>query len=187
MISRDDSRLMQLQTNRIYVNWRNRPGGEAYPRYPAIIHSLRGALEAFGAVVEGEKLGRVVPEACELSYINHLSPIEDSSEWLERHFVDMHWSLKQHHFLPAPKEFWSRLRFEMPGEGATLQSRIYPGKRAHDGEEVSVWELSARSKCADGNLDTALKWFEIGHEWIVRGFTDLSNPEAQRTLWRREI
>jgi len=29
-------------------------------------------------------------------------------------------------------------------------------------------------------------WFDLAHEWIVRGFTDLTEKEMQETIWKRE-
>ena len=29
------------------------------------------------------------------------------------------------------------------------------------------------------------EWYDVAHEWIVRGFTDLTTPEIQR-VWERE-
>ena len=43
---------------------------------------------------------------------------------------------------------------------------------------------------AVGELETDKKaireWFDVAHEFIVRGFTDLTTPEVQRSVWERE-
>ena len=28
-------------------------------------------------------------------------------------------------------------------------------------------------------------WFDLAHEWIVRGFADLTTEKIQQNIWRR--
>ena len=34
-------------------------------------------------------------------------------------------------------------------------------------------------------MDAVWEWFEVGHEWIVCGFTDLTGATIQKDIWQR--
>jgi uncharacterized protein (TIGR04255 family) len=87
------------------------------------------------------------------------------------------------HFLPSPKALLAELQFGIPEDQGLLRVSFKQGVRQIDQREVMQVDLSARKNAkADGSdLDT---WLEIAHEWIVRGFTDLTSEEAH-AIWRR--
>jgi len=46
-------------------------------------------------------------------------------------------------------------------------------------------ELKATGPSSSTDKKAMLDWFDLAHEWIVRGFTDLTAAEAHK-LWERE-
>jgi uncharacterized protein (TIGR04255 family) len=87
------------------------------------------------------------------------------------------------HFLPDPKVLSTDLQFEIANGQGTLRVSLKHGIRASDKIEVMQMDLSAVSSAKpDGsNLPD---WLETAHEWIVRGFTDLTTEEAHGK-WKR--
>ena len=76
--------------------------------------------------------------------------------------------------------------FPLPDSKGNLKVNFKRGTRVSDKVPVLILELTATGPAADSMEKAAmLKWFDLGHEWIVRGFTDLTTPEAHR-LWERE-
>jgi hypothetical protein len=49
-------------------------------------------------------------------------------------------------------------------------------------DEVMVFDLTVRG-FASGNMS---EWFGMAHEWIVKGFADLTNDTIQTTIWKRK-
>jgi hypothetical protein len=45
--------------------------------------------------------------------------------------------------------------------------------------------MIARGKPLSPDVDGALRFLNIGHEWIVRGFTELTTPEMH-SKWDRK-
>lgn len=185
-IDKSDTRLVQLQPNRVYVNWRSRPHDTKYPRYEQIMGSLRGAIKALGTLAEDAGLGSIVPQAGELTYVNHFSPGQDVGAFMESTFKDFCWQRDGRRFLPLPHEVSWRSNFTMPGEGGVLRVRLYPARRQENNEALYVLELSAKSARQYKNIDEVLPWFDLAHEWIVKGFTDLTTEKAQKDVWKRE-
>jgi hypothetical protein len=68
------------------------------------------------------------------------------------------------------------------------QGRLYvglqPALRNYDAKEVLQLTLTARGRPASSTLEDVLSWFNMGHEWIVRGFAHLTTPEMH-ALWER--
>jgi hypothetical protein len=44
--------------------------------------------------------------------------------------------------------------------------------------------LTARGRPRRPELGASLEWFDLGHEWIVKGSTDLTTA-AMHKIWRR--
>src|ERR1019366_2809582 len=64
--------LIQIQRDRVIVNWRQGAAPEPYPRYESIMRRFRVAFDLFTRFVETEKLGKIEPNQCELTYVNHI-------------------------------------------------------------------------------------------------------------------
>ena len=72
LMNEQGSQLLQLQQDRLVVNWRRLPSDTPYPHYVSIREFLVEAWNRLTAVVHD--LGRTVPEPsiCEVQYVNHL-------------------------------------------------------------------------------------------------------------------
>jgi hypothetical protein len=64
-------------------------------------------------------------------------------------------------------------RYPMP-EGGRLRVMMQPAIRRQDAKEVLQLTLRARGRPRRPELGASLEWFDLGHEWIVRGFTGLT-------------
>jgi uncharacterized protein (TIGR04255 family) len=64
--------LIQIQPDRFIHNWRKVGEGDAYPRFGRISETFRAKLGLFEQFLAEEKLGRLVPDQCEVTYVNHI-------------------------------------------------------------------------------------------------------------------
>lgn len=71
----------------------------------------------------------------------------------------------------------------MPDDSGGLRVSAKHGKRTTDGADVMLLQFTAQgpSKQDGSDMET---WLDLAHEWIVRGFTDLTSASAHKR-WER--
>jgi len=185
-ISSEGSQLVQFQADRYYFNWRQR--GDVYPRYSTIIRKFERAKTVLDEFVEELHLGAIEPIEYELTYINQIPKGQgwETADDLPKVFTDFNWERRDGRFLSNPTNTSWRTRFALPEDKGWLTGKLSQGKRKDDEVPVLVFELAAKGIDADKSLTTMRTWFDLAHEWIVRGFADLTTDEIQRTTWERE-
>jgi hypothetical protein len=123
-----------------------------------------------------------------LTYINH---IPKGSGWetiddLPKIIRDFTWQKEKHRFLPNPTNIAWQVRFELPDNKGWLNVKLSQATRKADGVPSLILELTAKGFGEEKTEEAMRKWFDLAHEWIVRGFTDLTGTEIQETIWKRE-
>ncbi|CAB1078382.1 hypothetical protein D1AOALGA4SA_6124 [Olavius algarvensis Delta 1 endosymbiont] len=185
-INEDKNMLIQLQNNKFFFNWRRIQQEEAYPRYKTIIIAFKTNLGIFNKFLEEENLGSVNPIKCELTYINHIPKGEgwDSLGDISGVFRDLAWSSSER-FLNPPIGFGGQVLFALPDDNGRLNVTLQHGERNIDKHPMLILQITATGLGADKSNDALWKWFEIAHEWIVRGFADLTGATIQENIWER--
>ena len=184
-IKQSQDQLIQFQFDRLHFNWRHREA--EYPRYPYMIETFEKVYDINSNFFMEYDLGPLQPIECELTYINHLPK---GREWestadLQNIFSDFTWNQKRERFLPEPQGFSWRAKYSLGGEKGALAIKLDHGTRISDKNQVFVLDLTARGIGDSTSKEDIRKWFDLAHEWIVRGFTDLTTPKIQK-LWERE-
>jgi len=185
-ISKADNELVQFQLDCFYYNWRQR--GDDYPRYPSIIQKFEKAKSQLDAFTNELELGTIVPLECELTYINHI-PIGqgwESIDDLPKVIRDFTWQKGKRNFLPNPANVAWQVRFELPDRKGSLNVKLNQAKRKADGVPSLILEVAAKGLGEEKTGKAIRDWFDLAHEWIVRGFTDLTTKEIQENIWERE-
>lgn len=188
LINQTETRLIQLQANRFNFNWRIQGGAEPYPRYPEVATKFFHYLKAFEGFLADTGIGIIQPVVTELTYINIL---EQGKEWnsvedISNIIRDFSWEKQVNRFLPNPKEINWAAAFPFHDDQGTLNVRLNHAKRVEDNQSVLQLEMAA-SRVVSGQARTSIEsWYELAHEWIVKGFVDLTKPEAQKKYWGRE-
>ena len=185
-IGKADSELVQFQLDRFYYNWRHR-GGD-YPRYPSIIEKFEKAKSQLDALTDELQLGTIKPVEYELTYINLIPKGQgwESIDDLPRVIRDFTWQKEKHHFLPNPANVAWQVRFPLPDGKGWLNVKLNQATRKVDGLPVLILELAAKGLGEDSSGRVMRNWFDLAHEWIVRGFADLTTKEIQEAIWKRE-
>jgi uncharacterized protein (TIGR04255 family) len=185
-INEEQNMLIQLQDNKFFLNWRRMQQEEAYPRYNRIIKAFKANLGIFQKFLEEEKLGLVNLKKCELTYINHIPKTEgwDSLGDINEVFRDFTWS-SNGRFLPPPVGLGGQASFSLPKDKGRLNVTLQHGARKIDKHPILVLQLTATGLGADKSMDAVWEWFEVAHEWIVCGFTDLTGATIQKDIWKR--
>ncbi len=87
-------------------------------------------------------------------------------------------------FLPLPESLSLAGSFIMPEQGGRLHFTAQRVLRTIDNRDAIQLQLIARGKPRSSKLEDILSWIDLGHEWVVRGFSDLTSAHAH-TIWGR--
>lgn len=185
LISAADDRLVQLQPGRFLFNWRRREEAGPYPRYGTLSDRFFALFQKFRDFVAANQLGEIEVSDYELTYINH---IFEQDGWtfpdnVGRVIDHLSWQTGRYRFLRSPLQIGWQVRFAFADGPGTLLVKLNPAKRAKDEKTLLVLELSAHGLPGEAPLDNIDKWFSCAHQWIVRGFEDITSEEAQKELW----
>ena len=186
------TRLLQVQHDRFVLNWRKLDiDDELYPHYEKALRPLLvkeyGRFEQF---LRDEGLPAPVPDQAELTYVNHIPAGEPKGprETAAR-FTNLWNGEPQGGVLPRAEDLLFGCRYVIRDDRGTPVGRLHvslqSSHRTSDGTPLYVLQLTARGAPQGEGLAGALALLDKGHEWIVRGFTDITTREMH-ALWKRK-
>lgn len=178
--------LIQLQRDRFHYNWRKLGPSDEYPHFNSVFNSFVKHFEQLESFLRERNLADVRPIQYEMTYINH---IEHSGAFfgLDRAgetFPDFMWRNDEKRFLPALEAINWQSIFPLPDKLGRLHVTMNNAIRASDRMPILNLEITARGVPRELPREQLSQWFELAHQWIVRGFTDLTS-EAAHKIWRR--
>lgn len=180
--------LIQVQQDRVIHNWRKTDDGVDYVRYPNVRQRFVDSFAKFGAFAHAENLGDVEPNQCEITYTNHLVSGEGWSSQGDMDQVFSFWSQPPSDFLQGPENVSVTVRYLIPDEHGKPIGRLYvdiqPAFRNLDFRPMLILNLTARGAPLAGDSDGILGFFDLGREWIVRGFAEITTNKMH-AIWRR--
>jgi len=186
-INEPGDNLIQLQADRFHFNWRQLQPENQYPRYPVIIEKFKRHFANFSSFLAEHHLGSIEPTECELTYVNQIpqgmgwNSIEEIGSLLK----DVSWDRSRKSFLPPPEGVAWVANFQLPSENGTFRVSLKQAKRRADNKPVIMIELSAKGLPQQRSIESIWSWYDLAHEWIVRGFSDITDDNAQIKLWKR--
>jgi len=185
-VSRGQNKLIQIQDDKYYFNWRRIQEDETYPHYDIIIKMFKNYLSLFEKFIKEESIGVIKPLKCELSYINHIPKGEgwESLSEINNVFRDLLWN-GGNRFLPPPVSLSGQAIFSLPDKKGNLSLVLQQAKSKTDQNPIFVLRNTASGLGEDKSMESVWEWFEVAHEWIVCGFSDLTGEKTQKDIWRR--
>jgi len=186
-LSDDETRVLQMQRDRILHNWKKVKPEDEYPRYPHVVEMFRDALTGFDSFLSREKLGGVEPLQYELTYVNH---IDLEKRWSNLGGIgallpDFSWRDTGERFLPSPEAMNLRMSFVLPERQGRLHISAQNATQVSDQREILRLDLTVRGMPSDQSRDAMWQWFDLAREWIVKGFVDITNSGVQAEIWKR--
>ncbi|MBI2930469.1 MAG: TIGR04255 family protein [Planctomycetes bacterium] len=185
-LNKEGTELIQVQQDRFVHNWRKLATDAAYPRYAALRETFAKNLNAFREFVDDEKLGEIVADQCELTYINH---IEQSGIWMRHSEIEKVMRL----WNAGPREAGQpeNVRFEVKyiiSDGkdmpiGRLNVQLIPAFRRADGQPIFVMESIARGSPMGEGTDGVLAFLDLAHERQIRTFIAVTTDEMHKA-WR---
>jgi uncharacterized protein (TIGR04255 family) len=183
-LTRDGSELVQVQQDRLSVNWRDSESGSPYPRYPAMRQLFADRFADLEAFVADEGSGPIRVQQAELSYVNAVGTDANETQRLER--ILSIWQAAPGHHLGEPEQARVEMSFKVKDLGSGV-SRLWvqlgPGQRKA-GTPALFFTLSIRGMPQDkGGLSEVLSFLDEAHGHVVRSFAELTTPEMH-AIWR---
>lgn len=183
-LDEDQAELVQLQHDRLTVNWRQTTEGTAYPHYPHVRRVFEERLADIQVFVQQAELGSIDFAQVEITYINAIEPDDGRQGRLEQ--VLRNWRAPVEHHLGEPEQARAALVFPIADLGRP-PVRMYvaadPAERP-DGRSVIFFTLTVRGAPADESVDATLRFLDQAHDHVVRSFAELT-PEAMHKRWDR--
>lgn len=187
-ISSDDEHVIQFQPDRLIANWRVRPAGGEYPRYPEVRRRFVSAYDALTRLVHRRGYPDIVPNQCDLTYFNKV-PLPEGAAW-----SDIHQLLSGMELQTGPE--WSdgfedyqlvlgrRLLRQPQGALGRLFVECRP---IQTGPTQKAWALNitVRGRPGGDNFNAVLEFFDTAHVEIVNCFTAITT-DTMHGRWGRQ-
>jgi uncharacterized protein (TIGR04255 family) len=180
------TQLKQYQGDRFVRNWTKADSSPTYPRYGSIREPFATDLTNLIDFVAAQSLGNVVPNQCEVTYVN-LVPLPDGHAQIAsvlRPWVGTY----SDSFLDAPESTDIACHFVMRDGGKPIgRLHIASAMVAYRDtrERALQLTLTARGRPLGQAVDGVLAFLDVGRDHIVRGFASFTTPEAHKTWGRR--
>jgi uncharacterized protein (TIGR04255 family) len=175
--------LIQIQRDRFLKNWRKTGDGDQYPRYERVREGFDKDFSSFAQFVSRNQLGTIRVKQCEVTYINH---IVAGAGWVTHADIDKVftvWRQPQSAYPGQAQDLTFHARFPISDHSGGFVGRLHvtlqPVTRLSDGASMFLLELTARGQVGEGT-----DFFDLGHEWIVRSFAELTTPTMHK-IWDR--
>ncbi len=172
---------LQVQNNRFLSNWVKTQ--KIYPSYDETLSRFKTNWNKFGLFLEKAKIEKPKIRQCEVTYLNH---IEDNAEIekLTKIFPLLADKLEGKEFLPLPEVIAINTVYRIPQKRGRLYIEMKPAFRHSDAKNIIELSLTSRVLPSSSEGDALLDALNLGHEWVVRGFTDFTSKEMHN-VWER--
>lgn len=181
--------LLQVQVDRFIRNWRKVGEGATYPRYERIRERFESDFAMFQSFLREHGLQPTPISQCEAAYVNRIEAVG----W-ERHgelasVTEVFGEKAISQFLGEPEDAHLVVRYPIR-LGEKVVGRLYVNvqpRYSPDNDAPYIFmELVARGAPLGTGLTGAIEFLNLGREWIVKGFADLTSKQMHR-IWRRRV
>lgn len=186
-LSADEARLVQVQEDLLAVNWRKIDDSHTYPRYSSLREEMLVRIGQLKEVVEAE--GGSIPSTdwCEVTYVNQVVGSGTDLQPLGT-VIPLVDTPDGEGFLPSPEDMQIGVRYLVAPKEEPIGRLVVSASPAlrNDGSGP-IWNvtLTARLKTVVPYLEETLSILDIGHEWVVRGFAELTSSSMHRAWGMR--
>ncbi len=183
--------LVQLQSDRLILNWRRLPGSSEKPIYPSYKSSRAEFVYYFEALqkfLKSRNIGPVAPDQCEVCYVNEIK-VGDAFKSPAEAFFKLFDS-----FVPAKQPKVLGGEPENQNLNATywcdeLNGRFFIDAAimfvAETSEPVVTLRLTVRGAPKGKTQEDVLNWLDLGHYYVVHAFKQITS-ETMHKRWVEE-
>jgi uncharacterized protein (TIGR04255 family) len=181
--------LIQLQGDRITLNWRRSTIEEKYPGYVRVRQRFDRHLKQLAAAVA--RTGRELPpiDMCEVAYVNPVGVPGEHPEF--RHpdlgeVINRIEAAPEGAFLPQPEDaqYQARWRIDHPRGSERPVGRLYLAAVPHLAPNP-LYMITLTAHVRPVPEETGFDALNKAHEYVVLGFEDLTTEKMQKH-WRKK-
>jgi uncharacterized protein (TIGR04255 family) len=184
--------LVQVQQDRFAYNWRKEESDKEYPRYESVFKNFQREYEKFVDFISGSQLGDVIPNQCDITYVNPLMLNENinihqhlerlitlfSKEYSEAEDDDL--------LLGEPENVQMAINYLMTDANGAPFGRLHvtidPVTHSVDQRKAYLLKLTARGFPLGKGEQGIYNFMDAGREWIVRSFR-LLTTKVMHQIW----
>jgi uncharacterized protein (TIGR04255 family) len=178
-VSADDQQVLQVQQDRVHLNWRRIGPDDAYPRFEAVYAAFVRNLVRFRDFVG--RLGELRPRQFELTYINVIAASPEGPGPFTGLFRDAVWPVG---VLPVPSSFHHVDVVDVGPDGGKLRV-VRRSVSLQGGRPASTLEFTVFGPATSLDVAALDAWFDKAHETIIDAFVELTDTESQDRAWKR--
>ena len=187
-INRPRTELLQVQKDRFFHNWRKIGEGDQYPRFERMLETFKAGFASFTEAISSEGLGPVIPNQCEVTYINHMVvPPGGNLSDLTNDLFGQHTGSLALEDLGKPEDLRFLLRYVMRDADDKPIGRLIasaePARRI-DGQTIVQLTLTARGRPTTPDESGIVDFLIKGRASVVKGFAHLTGPKMHK-VWER--
>lgn len=180
------NRLIQVQNNRFFHNWRRPNPTAPYLHYAELRPMFEREWQRFCEFASRYGLGSPNVLSCEVAYINHLDRNLgwDNFSDLSRIFPSIG-SFEGRSFLKKPETISANAVYVMASNEGRLHVVIQPAIRQLDGKEIIQLSITGSCRPASSEAGELMRCLDSCREWVVNGFDDVTSPHMHK-IWRKK-
>jgi uncharacterized protein (TIGR04255 family) len=187
-INKPRTELLQVQKDRFLHNWRKIGAGDSYPRFETMLETFKSGFQTFANAVSGEGLGPIIPNQCEVTYINQMPvPPNGTLSDLTDDLFGQHTGSLALADLGKPEDLRFLLRYIMHDDSGKPIGRLIasaePARRV-DGRTIMQLTLTARGRPLSPDESGVIDFLNRGRVCVVKSFAHLTGPKMHK-LWER--
>lgn len=184
LLNESKTQLIQLQADRISHNWRKVGGGEDYPRYERIRDGFKRELDLLQDFLGQQKIGMLVPNQCELTYVNHIEVDQSVPGGITIADLIRPWSNEHSKVNGATLESLKLdLKYNMQTDDGAFLGRLHvsvqPAIRNLDKKWIYALILTARGKPIGDGTEGVVSFLDHARQIMGSGFLQLTTDKMQ--------
>lgn len=184
------TQLKQYQADRFVRNWTKADAAPEYPRYERIREAFADDLRALSAFLGEQSLGNLVPNQCEVTYVN-LIPLADGAAGTVSDVISPWSGSYSDSFLREPEatEVAAHFVIAQPGQPEPVgRLHVQGALVTYRNTERPALQLTltARGQPIGAGVDGVLAFLNLGREYIVKGFASFTKPQMHQSWGRRD-
>jgi uncharacterized protein (TIGR04255 family) len=183
-LSRDQTRVIQVQPDRFVLNWRQIHPEEPYPRYETLRQEFERHYDTYRHFLAEQGIGTLTVRQAEVNYVNRVA-LDQTKPPKSLRDVLRTWSPSygpEASFLATPGEV-RLVEGHLIADDEGPYARLYISAEPTLGSALLI-NVTMRGRPRGTGLSSSLAFFDGARDRIVRAFTAVTT-EQMHTLWRR--
>jgi uncharacterized protein (TIGR04255 family) len=169
------------------ANWLKTGDTSKYYSYDSRREDFARDLQTVEAYLNSQRIGPLTPTSFLVTYINHLECEGPSRLSAALDSTLAFWRFRSSKgWLPDPDKLNLQLAFPFPNQRGRLNAQVTPAIRRRDRRYLLKLELTAQGTLEKQDPSAAMAGLDAGHEWIVRGFADMTSEQAHQKWGRTQ-